>query len=339
MKTLLIGGNGNISWHCVQKALEAGHEVWELNRALTRKTRRGVQPEVRQIIGDVRKNDEIDAMLGDETFDAVCDFICYNGEQAAQDIRLFRERAKQFIYISSEAVYMRKSSSLPFPETAEQYPSAVPDPYIAGKIQAERIFGSAYEKEGFPVTIVRPGYTYDTIVPSPVGQNCFTAPQKYISGYPLLMPGDGTNLWSPLHSRDFAEAFVPLLGNTGAIGEDYHITHDTLITWNELAEQLLAALGTGKPRILHIPYGDALRINAFHSEIIKRQRMWHYIFDNSKIKKAAPGWAAKTSFRDGIAETVAWLYGDDARRRINQKYDAALEEIYGKFWTDRRETR
>ncbi|HHY26790.1 MAG TPA: NAD-dependent epimerase/dehydratase family protein [Desulfitobacterium dehalogenans] len=335
MKVLMIGGNGNISWYCTQKAIEAGYEVWELNRGLTRRTRRAVQPEVRQLIGDMRCFDEAYKLIKDMTFDVVCDFICFNNEQAENDIRLFEGRTKQLIFISSESVYMRKSSSIPFTESAEQYNVSVPDSYIAGKIHAEQVFQMAYETRNFPVTIVRPGYTYDVIVPAPIGHNCFTAPGKYLLGYPLLMPGDGTNLWSPLHSRDFANGFIRLMGNPDAIGEAFHITNDTLTTWNELAEQLLAALGVQNQQIIHIPYDEALLINTFQSNIIVQQRMWHYVYNNSKIKKIADGWKAETSFAEGIKETVDWLFLDESHRRFNPKYDANLDKLYAKYWTYR----
>ena len=58
MKVLFIGGNGNISWWCVQKALDEGHEVYELNRAQTRGTRRDVQSRVHEIISDIRNEKE-----------------------------------------------------------------------------------------------------------------------------------------------------------------------------------------------------------------------------------------------------------------------------------------
>lgn len=332
MKVLFIGGNGNISWSCVQESINAGHEVIELNRAVTRNTRRPVQSEVRQIIADIRNPEDMTAALGNESFDVICDFICFNGEQARQAIKLFRGRTKQYIVISSEAVYKRQSSSLPFRETAEQYPLDGADTYIAGKLQIEAAFRDAYEKEDFPVTIVRPSYTYDTILPVPVGQNCFTAPQKLLNGYPLLMPGDGENLWSPLHARDFAAAFVCLVGNRESIGDNYHIAGELLLTWNELAEQLLDALGVRNKKIVHIPREDAFKITTFHSEIVMQQHMWHYVFDNSKIRTVAPDWSQKISFKDGIAETIKWLFEVDVRRRINPFYDEALEEIYNSYW-------
>ena len=79
MKILFIGGNGNISWHCTQTAIERGHEVWQLNREISVVTRRRVQPQVHKLKGDMREAEAIKALLEHSSFDVVCDFICYNG--------------------------------------------------------------------------------------------------------------------------------------------------------------------------------------------------------------------------------------------------------------------
>lgn len=332
MKVLFIGGNGNISWWCVEEAIRRGDEVYALNRGRTRATRRKVQPEVHEIIADIRNEEETVKVLSGMHFDAVCDFICFNHVQAKQAIGVFKGKTDQYIVISSEAVYKRESRYLPFREDTPQYDETVEDPYIAGKIKAERHFKQAYRTEGFPLTIVRPGYTYDTIIQVPVGQNCFTAPQKLISGYPFLMLGDGENLVAPMHSKDFAKAFVGLIGNKEAIGEDYHIAAEQLITWNEMAETILTALGLDAGNILHIPYDKAARITDFYSSIVNRQHMWHYIFDDAKIKSAVPGWKQETSFSEGMEETVSWLLEDKVRQRINPEYDRKLEDIYRRYW-------
>lgn len=331
MKVLFIGGNGNISWWCAEEALKAGHTVYELNRAETRNTRRGVQPEVIQLIADIRDEASVRTVLGEAHFDVVCDFICFNETHAKQAIRLFKGRCGQYVVISSEAVYQRKSGSLPFTEEASQYDADVDDGYIKGKLEVEKTFLQAWEKEAFPVTIVRPGYTYDTIVPAPIGQNCFTAPQFFVNGFPLLMPGDGENLWNPLHSSDFARGFVGLLGKEHTIGEAYHITGEWLMTWNELAETLLDALGVKEKRIIHIPRKEAMEITSFHSKVVMRQHMWHYVFDNAKLRTAVPDWHQRISFAEGIAGTIRWLYEKDERRRINPVYQEALHELYARY--------
>ncbi|MCI8646734.1 MAG: NAD-dependent epimerase/dehydratase family protein [Firmicutes bacterium] len=332
MKVLFIGGNGNISWWCVEEALRRGDEVYELNRAMTRATRRAVQPEVHEIIADIRDEEAAVQALSGMYFDAVCDFICFNDAQARQAIEIFKGKTDQYIVLSSEAVYRRESRYLPFREDSPQYDEDVEDTYIAGKIKAEKVFSQAYRNDGFPVTIVRPGYTYDTIIQVPVGQNCFTAPQRFLAGYPFLMLGDGQNLVAPMHSKDFAKAFAGLIGNQDAIGEDYHIAAEQLITWNEMAETILTALGLDAGNILHIPRDEAAGITDFYSSIVNRQHMWHYIFDDAKIKSAVPGWKQKIRFSEGMKDTVSWLLADKVRQRFNPEYDRRLENLYRRYW-------
>lgn len=332
MKVLFVGGNGNISWWCVEYAIAQGHEVYELNRGMTRKTRRAVQSQVHEIIADIRDGVSVAGVVSDLHFDVVCDFICFNEDQARQAVKLFSGRTNQYIVISSEAVYQRKSEYLPFREDTPQYDETVEDAYIAGKIQVEKVFMEAHQTQDFPVTIVRPGYTYDTIIQVPVGQNCFTAPQRFLNGYPLLMPGDGENLVAPLHSKDFAKGFVGLIGNNAAIGEAYHIAGERLITWNEMAEAILNALGMDAGNIVHIPRDEAVEITDFYSRVVNCQHMWHYLFDNTKIKAAVPGWKQTVDFADGLKETVAWLMEDNVRQRINPDFDRKLEKIYSRYW-------
>ena len=331
MKVLFIGGNGNISWWCVEYAIAQGHEVYELNRGMTRKTRRAVQTQVHEIVADIRDFETVAEVISDMSFDVVCDFICFNGEQAKKSVKLFAEKTKQYIVISSEAVYQRKSEYLPFRENTPLYDETIEDAYIVGKIQVEKVFMEAYERKAFPVTIVRPGYTYDTIIQVPVGQNCFTAPNRFLNGYPILMPGDGENLVAPLHSKDFARGFVGLIGNMKSIGEAYHIAGEQLITWNEMAEALLDALGISVTNIKHIPRDEAVDITEFYSKVVNKQHMWHYIFDNSKIREIVPNWKQTISFKEGIKETVSWLLEDKVRQRINPEFDKKLEMIYSKY--------
>lgn len=331
MKILYIGGNGNISWWCVQKSLEMGHKVYELNRAQTRRTRRDVQQEVHQIIGDIRNITAVEHILADEKFDVVCDFITYNEQQAKNMVTLFIGKCNQYIFISSEAVYKRKYKGQVFTEESERYNPNNVDAYISGKILAENVFINAYEKEQFPATIVRPGYTYDTIIPTPLGQNCFTASEKLLEGYPMLMLGDGENIWTPTHSSDFSEAFKWLIGNKACIGETYQIMSDKSIRWKQMTDELMDALEIKEKKYIFIPEEDAIRINCFHSMEIQKQRMSDYLFDIRKIKKLCPEWEAEVLFRDGIRRTVEWLMEDDAHRRIVSEVNKNLELLYKKY--------
>lgn len=331
MRVLFLGGNGNISWWCVQKALEQGYDVYELNRGITRATRREVQTGVHQIIADIRDEEAVSRALNGLHFDVVCDFICFNREQAEKAVRLFSRVTEQYIVISSEAVYQRKSAYLPFKENTPKYSKNVDDKYIAGKLEVESVFVEAFEKSNFPVTIVRPGFTYDTILQVPIGQNCFTAPKWYLKGYPFLVPGDGENLWAPLHSKDFANAFISLIGEKNAIGEEYHIAGEMLITLNEMAKYILSALSLNEHNTIHIPRDEAIKITEFYGEIITKQHMWHYIYDLKKIKSIALDWSQVIDFKRGIKMTVDWLNEKEERKRVNARFNETLNYLYNKY--------
>lgn len=332
MKILFIGGNGNISWYCTQKAIMRGHEVWQLNREQSVVTRRGVQPEVHKLRGDIHQSAQIRTLLDGCHFDIVCDFICFDAEQAQNDISIFKDKTNHFVFISSESVYKRISRNIPYTELSEKYDLDSCDcRYILGKIKAENAFIKAYKEQNFPVTIIRPAYTYDTIFPISVGHNCYTAAELILKGFPLLIAGDGTNLWTFTHSSDFAEAFVRLIENPDTIGESFHISTEEWLTWNEQSEIILRALNSKKSGVFHIPFEDALQLEDIQPKEMMYQRMWHNIYCVNKVKEYVPNWSTKVCFEEGIQKTINWLNEDIHHKRHVDRLEEAIMNIYRKY--------
>ena len=339
MKVLFVGGNGNISWHCVEASIALGYEVTILLRGATRLTRRAPNPLTKIIYCDIRNADEVTSALVDLKYDVVCDFLCYSEEHARAAYKLFKGKVGQYIFISSVVVYKRPCSSLPFKENSIKY-SGSEYPYASDKLAAESYFISKFRDEGFPVTIVRPAHTYDTIIPSPLGHNCFTAVDRYLRGLPILIAGDGTNLWSLCHSADFAEGLLSLFGCTSSIGEDYHITGDEWLSWLEISSQISDVLSLDNPRVIPVPAAEVLKIQvppsknlaiSYLGKAFKGQRMWCDIYDNTKIINVSKGWKCKIKFREGFRMTIDWLNEDPVRKRINSELDAILEDLTVRF--------
>ena len=95
----------------------------------------------------------------------------------------------------------------------------------------------AFRDDGFPVTIVRPSLTYgDTQVPLAVNSWAlpYTAIARMRVGKPLIVPGDGTSLWTITHNSDFAQGFLGLLGRRQAVGHAFNIMSDEVLTWDEI---------------------------------------------------------------------------------------------------------
>lgn len=158
MKLLFIGGTGLISSACSDLAAEQGHELFLLNRSASRKYS---APKGATILrGDVYRQEEphLASLVGDHRFDAVVDFIAYTVNDVERDLRLFRGRTGQFVFISSASAYQKPVQNyLITEETPLENPYWE---YSRNKIACENRLMQAYREEGFPVTIIRPSHTY-----------------------------------------------------------------------------------------------------------------------------------------------------------------------------------
>lgn len=177
-------------------------------------------------------------------FDVVCDFIGFVPGQVERDYRLFAGRTKQFMYISSASAYHK-----PVRDYRVNEGTTLANPYweySRNKIACEEYLMGLYQENGFPVTIIRPSHTYcEKSVPVGVhGDNgSFQVLKRMLEGKPVIIPGDGTSLWTITFSEDFAEGFLGLMGNPHAIGEAFQITNDESLTWNQIYGIVADCLG------------------------------------------------------------------------------------------------
>ncbi len=324
MRVLFIGGTGKISSACTQLAVDRGLDLYLLNRG---QTSRPIPDNVRILHGDIRDPQSATAALGDLTFDAVVDWIAFTPAQVEADLALFRGRTKQYVFISSASAYQKPLSGLPIRES-----TLLANPYweySRNKIACEELLVAAYRADGFPFTIVRPSHTYDrTMLPFNGG---YTVVHRMRQGKPVIVHGDGTSLWTLTHHRDFAKGFVPLLGNNHAIGEAVHITSDELLTWNQIYEICADAAGVQNPQLVHVP-SDL--INAFDpvwGAGLIGDKAHSVIFDNSKLKRLVPDFAAAIPFAHGAREVMAWYDADPAHKVVDEKMDATIDAILAAY--------
>ena len=155
MRILIIGGTGTISSAITRQLADSEHELWLLNRG----NRRNEVPEnVKQVIADIDDEAEVLRQIGDNQFDAVCEFIGFLPSQVERDHRLFAGRTRQYVYISSASAYNKPARNYVINEG-----TTLANPhwqYSRNKIACEELLMKYYREEGFPVTIVRPSHTY-----------------------------------------------------------------------------------------------------------------------------------------------------------------------------------
>ena len=328
MKVLFIGGTGTISYSSTLLAKEKGIDLYLLNRG--KSELRPIPEGVRLLKADIRDPNSVAEALGTLKFDAVADFIAFTPEHIETDLALFRGKTGQYLFISSASAYQTPPSTLPVTEsTLLDNPARE---YSRNKIACEERLARAYREEKFPFTIVRPSHTYDQVyIPVHGG---WTVVDRMLRGLPVIVHGDGSSLWTLTHSSDFAKGFVGLLGNSHAIGEVYHITSDEWLTWDQIHQVIAKALGL-EARIVHVPSDLIAAYDADWGDSLLGDKTHSFVLDNSKIKKAVPGFACTKPFSVGIQESLDWYHADPARQVVDGQFNALCERIlaaYAKAW-------
>ena len=227
LRVLYIGGTGQISLPCVEASVAAGHSVTVLNRG---RTSVPLPDGVETLVGDM--DAETYAALGDRSFDVVAQFRLYTPEQMQRDIATFTGRTGQYVFISSASVYEKPVRHYLM---TERTPQSNPFwEYSRHKIACELLLR---DQNALAYTIVRPSHTVRTGMPIQVGDPD-NAIRRMLARKPVIVAGDGSSLWTLTRSDDVARAFVRLLGNSRALGEDFQITTDRGFTWNQIHEAI-----------------------------------------------------------------------------------------------------
>lgn len=321
LTVLFIGGTGIISSAAAVRALELGHDLTLLNRGSSSTRPAPAGAEV--LTGDVSDPASIRRALGDRHFDVVVDFVAFTPDQVQADIDLFTGRAGQYVFISSASAYQKPVASLPILES-----SPLRNPfwqYSRDKIACEDLLVGAHRDHGFPVTIVRPSHTYDrTSVPLTGG---WTAIDRMRRGLEVVVPGDGTSLWTLTHHADFARAFVGLLGLPAAVGDVFHITSDEALPWDQIYTTLAAAAGVDDPQLVHVASESVAVVEPEWGPGLLGDKAHSVVFDNSKVKAFVPGWRATTSWATGSREIVEWFDAEASRREIDPPAEKAFERL------------
>jgi nucleoside-diphosphate-sugar epimerase len=323
MKVLFIGGSGVISSACSRLAVSRGIDLYLLNRG---QTARPIPDGARILHGDIRDRASVQRALGDTTFDVVANWIAFTPDHVEADIELFRDRTGQYIFISSASAYQKPLSNLPITES-----TPLDNPFWAysrAKIACEERLMQAYREDEFPVTIVRPSHTYDRTAVPLLGH--YTDIDRMRKGKKVIVHGDGTSLWVLTHHEDFAKGFVGLLGNHHAIGHAFHITSDEVLTWNQIYTILAHAAGV-EPQIVHVPSDLVAAFDPEEGARLLGDKAHSVIFDNSKIKRLVPDFAAMMPFSQGAKEIVAWYDADPARQVVDEQVDRLIDRIIAAY--------
>ena len=320
LRLLFLGGAGMIGSAAAAEAVRHGHKLTIVTRG---EPRRELPGAARLLRGDVYSTEALAGLLGRDAYDVVVNWVGYQPGQIAGHPDLFASRTDQYVFISTCSVFARPVPSLPITEAS---PRSQPGfRYARDKIACEVLLEQSYRECGLPLTIVRPFHTYDrTVIPLLAG---WTAIERMRTGRPVVVHGDGSSLWTLMHSRDFARALVPMLGNSHAVGESVNVVSGDILTWDQIHLTLAAAAGVRAPVLVHRASESIARCWPAWADVLEHDFRHSMLFDTTKLRRLVPGFAPGTSFAVGAREVIAYYDDDCARQRVNADLDSALSQL------------
>jgi 2'-hydroxyisoflavone reductase len=211
LKILVLGGTGFIGPPMVQYAIERGHDVTLLNRGITNthlfKKLHKIKADRLKGLADVRHQ-------LDREWDVVIDTWQLNPLAIKESTEIFSKRAKQYIYVSSIAVYGRQNYdthpeifenlALPPVDAMPSSLSVTVDDY-----RTRKQLGEGEVQKNFPgnFSITR----YHNIVGyymAPESEGQMYWPVRFQRGGNILLPGDGFDNMQTIDVKDAARWLV-----------------------------------------------------------------------------------------------------------------------------------
>ncbi len=333
MNVLILGGTGLISTSITRELLARDVDVTHYNRGQREERFPG---SVKRIRGDRHDTAAFEAQMAEAgNFDCVIDMICFTPNEARSAIQAFQGKAGHFIFCSTVDVYSKPARRYPYIESESR--NAVSE-YGQNKARCEDLFFAAHERKDFPVTVIRPAYTYGeggTIIHSFGWETTYL--DRIRRGKPVIVHGDGSSLWSACHIDDVAHAFVHTVCNPVTYGNAYHTTANEWLTWNQYHDTVAQAMDAPQPELVHIPTDFLYQVAPTRAEIIKQNFQFNNIFDNSAAERDLD-FHYTIPFLDGARRTIRWL---DERILIKSSdqdsFEDRLIELWGKSSIDVKE--
>ncbi|MFV9504199.1 MAG: NAD-dependent epimerase/dehydratase family protein [Oscillochloridaceae bacterium umkhey_bin13] len=319
MDVLIIGGTGTISRAIVQALLRRGHRV----TLFTRGQREDPPPaEVRLIRGDRRDRPAFEAAFATERFDAALDMISFSADDAASTLRALTGRVGHLVHCSTVMTYGPPLVGLFQDETAPLN-GRNDGGYGMHKVAADELLLRAHAANELPITIVKPSFTYGPGHPLWRQVDWHTDwIDRLRKRKPILVAGDGLNLFQFLPAPDAGEAFATLLGHPEAFGEVYNLVHPEPMTWDAWHQAVADALGV-EAEIVHAPQDLLVAVDAERYGGLRANFGHSQVFSGAKLAQLLPAWRPRTPHTEAIAATLAWM---DQHSQVANSDDDTLED-------------
>lgn len=326
MKILVTGGAGFIGSAVVRLAVRRGHQVVNLDALTYAACLENVAEVARSPLYtfaqvNIRNRPALDRVFAEHKPDAVMHLAAESHVDRSIDgpgafietnitgtytlleaARQFwqatgQPEAFRFHHISTDEVFGSLGAEGQFTEHTPYDPRS---PYSASKAASDHLVRAWGETYGLPVVLTNCSNNYgpyhfpEKLVPVVI--------LKAISGQPIPVYGDGSNVRDWLYVEDHADALLLAL-TKGAVGRSYNIGGENEVSNLDLVRMICAALDAQRPS--KTPYAAQISFVADRPGHDQR-----YAIDPSRIRKEL-GWRPSVSVAQGIAKTVAWYLANE----------------------------
>ena len=298
MRILIIGGTGLISTSTAHILAERGEQVVLYNRG---QSFYPSAPGVTTLHGDRTDYAAFEAQITRAgKFDVIIDMVAYKPEDGESVIRAFRGKTGQFIFCSTVDVYKKPATRYP---VTEQDVYGGLNEYSRNKVALEKMLLAAEQDRTFPLTIIRPAYTYGE-GRGPIHPVSWDACLDRIrKGKPVVVHGDGQSLWGCNHASDVGRTFAAACGKPQTFGQAYHVTGEEWLTWDQYIQQIAEALGVACPRLVHIPSSILAQVGI---TICEENFQFDNIFDNFKAHRDLE-YQYTVTWKEGVQRMAKWF--------------------------------
>ena len=233
-RVLVTGATGFLGGHLVERlALHEGAEVRALVRDLARASRIA-RFEIEIVHGDVTDAEAVRRAA--EGCEVVFHLAAGNRGTPAEERAVNVEGTETVASAAATAGVSRLvhvgtiviSAGTPPGDLDEDSPPVDPDPYSAGKLDAEKRLLERVREGGLQVVVVRPSCIY-----GPYDQGYTTGPIQELRAGPVVLVDGGAGLCNLVYVDDVVSALLLAATVEGAAGEAFLASGPAPVTWRE----------------------------------------------------------------------------------------------------------
>jgi len=240
LRVAVVGGTGFVGSHLVPQLLQAGHEVRVVGRGVRSAT---LPPGLAPTYGDVVSGDGLAEAF--QSADAVVNLVAVIRERGNQTFDAVNAEGSANVVTAATQAGVRRLVQF-------SAIGADPDPtfpYLLSKWRGEQVV-TASSLEG---VIIRSSTIFGT------GEGFFTLLAKAIS-LPapfLIIPGDGTAIFQPIHADDVARCVLAGVEDPGRAGHLYEIGGPDQVSLEQITMGIAQVIdkewfGISKRKPLHL---------------------------------------------------------------------------------------